>query len=267
MEGSVQSVTASAGEYVQKDDLLLRLENEPLRDEAIVLETQLAAIIAEQNAARAREDFATFASSQQRQASLRRELSEVQRRIEKLSIYAPVSGWVVSAPRRPRISSTKINEPLPLWSGTPLNPKNLGAFLPVQTQVCTIAGQPNFDAVLLVRQDDYQHISVGSQVRIAFEHLPGHVVTTRVEKESSRTIEYCPASLSNKFGGPIATIQMPDGRERLLESLIPFSVKLPDSESQLLRHELRGAARIVIADYSIAGWIKRKALSTLRFRM
>ncbi len=78
-----------------------------------------------------------------------------------------------SAPPRVALPTLEVErERLSGWSGTPLDRKNLGAFLPEQTHVATIAPTERWQAVLVMDQTEREELLVDRPVRLKLEELP-----------------------------------------------------------------------------------------------
>ena len=185
---------------------------------------------------------------------------------EQTIVRAPIAGRIVAARRSQPSTADQDDERLPRWSGTPLHPRNVGAYIEQRTHLCSIAPSDRFEAILLVDQVDRNDVVVGQTVRLKLEELPHLVLEGVVTAVSDRHLEFAPPELSNKFQGPLATVSDAEGREQLThltyQATVPLTV-----DGDLLRSGMRGEARIIIAQRSAGQWIWRWLRSTFHFRL
>ncbi len=194
------------------------------------------------------------------------QLRDAQTLWEQTIVRAPIAGRIVAARRSQPSTVDQDAERLPRWSGTPLNPRNIGAYMEQRTPLCSIAPSDRFEAILLVDQVDRNDVVIGQTVRLKLEELPHLVLEGVVTAVSDRHLEFAPPELSNKFQGPLATVSDAEGREQLThltyQATVPLTV-----DADLLRSGMRGEARIIIAQRSAGQWIWRWLRSTFHFRL
>jgi putative peptide zinc metalloprotease protein len=173
---------------------------------------------------------------------------------------------VVSIARvaEPKEASTALE--LRRWYGTPLDPQNVGCFIEPRTELCSIAPDGQFQAVLLIDQADRGDVETGERVDIKFEHLPSITYEGTVGEISEHHVEFAPEALSNKAGGTLPTVTDPHGRQRL--SGIAYEAKvLLDEESGPLRAGMRGNSRFAVGHRSAWQWTWRWLTHTFHFRL
>ncbi|MEZ6065394.1 MAG: HlyD family efflux transporter periplasmic adaptor subunit [Planctomycetaceae bacterium] len=265
--GTLLRAHVREGAVVSAGDLLLTLSNFELEERQRHLEVAVQRLAPEIEHYRQAGERDLQRVAQERVDSLRAQQLEVASELEKLRVVAPISGRIVAAPEVVRRERPGLEEQLPGWSGTPLDPANEGADVTQSTQLLSIAPSDRFEAVLLIDQADRGEAEVGQSVRLQLEHLPGTVLTGTIATIADRHAEYASSALSNKYGGPLATITDSDGRERLASLAYQATVTLPSADSLAMRTGLRGNARVVVDNRSLANWLHRWLRTTFKFRL
>ena len=204
--------------------------------------------------------------AEDRLRTVEEQIRDAQTLLEQAIVRAPLSGRIVAARRSQPPPIDQKAERLPRWSGTPLSPKNVGAYFEQRTQLCSIAPSDRFAAVLLVDQVDRDDVAVGQTVRLKLDELPHLVLEGVVTAVSDRHLEFAPPELSNKFQGPLATVSDAEGREKLLHLTYQATVPL-DLAADQFRSGMRGEARVIIAQRTAGQWIWRWLRSTFHFRL
>ncbi len=212
------------------------------------------------------DDPATAAVAREALASVERELAELDADFKLLTITAPCDGRVVAPDRtRPqKIEQTRLH--LERWTGTPLDPDNVGSFLQERTHLLDIAPGPKKQAVIYLDQADLGDVRVAMAMHLKFEEQPEATYTGFVRVISSAQFEEVPTNLSTKHGGQLATVTGADGRERVQDALYKVEVDLheefPDFQS-----EMRGEARFLVTNRTLARWIWRAFQRTFNFQI
>ncbi|MCA8997443.1 MAG: hypothetical protein KDA80_10655, partial [Planctomycetaceae bacterium] len=83
---------------------------------------------------------------------------------------------------------------------------------------------------------------------------------------SDRYLEFAPPALSNKYGGPLATVSDPQGREKLTDLVYQATVEF-DADPVFLKNGMRGNARIIVAERTLFDWLWRWFRQTFHFRL
>jgi len=263
--GVLVEVLKRPGDSVERGDLIARLRNEDLDERTRSLAASETAQLREIDSLKALDRSVELAVAEQELASIRSLLTEAQRMRAECEIRSPSRGVITAAPKQPE-PMLEDRDRLGKWTGTPLDPENLGCLISPKTLLCGISGSESSRAVLIIDQGDRRDLEAGLPVRLKLEHLPHLALSGRVESISNRSLEYAPATLSNKSGGPLPTVSEADGRERLTspayEALVPLDVP-----PHLVRTGFRGRARVVIADRTAWDWTWRWFRTTFRFRI
>ncbi|MFV0443540.1 MAG: hypothetical protein ACK5Q5_08210 [Planctomycetaceae bacterium] len=267
VSGQLKSIRVEPGQNVTAGDTLIDMQNLDLEQhvrelEAEVQSQQLEAPMYRRLGARDEQVVA-----EQRQAALQNQVREASEELNKLAIIAPVAGKVIAPPRIPvpKVSQTELQ--LPRWNGTPLDPRNVGTYFDERTHVCSIAPEQQFEAIMLIDQADRSEADIGRPVRLKIELLPNLVLDGQITRIADRHREIAPPSLSNKYGGPLATVSDATGEEKLTNHVYEATVKLTDIDPALLRTGLRGEARMLIGHRSLGEWLWRYLRSTFKFRL
>ncbi|HET6422324.1 MAG TPA: HlyD family efflux transporter periplasmic adaptor subunit, partial [Planctomycetaceae bacterium] len=212
------------------------------------------------------DDPATAGVSRESLASVEREIAEIDADLKQLVITAPCAGTVVAPARtRPqKIEQTRLH--LEKWSGTPLDPDNVGSFLQQRTHLLDIAPGAQKQAVIYLDQADLGDVRPSMELHLKFDEHPDETYSGSIREISSAQFEEVPANLSTKHGGQLATVTGADGRERVQDALYKIEVDLPQEFPQL-QSELRGEARFVITNRTIARWVWRAFQRTFNFQL
>ena len=117
---------------------------------------------------------------------------------QRLRLAAPVAGTVLPPPLTPRRDDP--DEKLPAWSGTPLDPENLGACLEQGVLFCQVGDPKRLEAVLVVDQADRNLIRDGnSSVDIKLEGFAcHHASTAQIAEIAESELKVTPQRLSTK---------------------------------------------------------------------
>ncbi|MGH7201213.1 MAG: efflux RND transporter periplasmic adaptor subunit, partial [Planctomycetaceae bacterium] len=271
--GRLMEVNVQPGDRVSKGDLLVRLTNIEKEDQYRALLVQKAAQLKWVDTYYHLKDDAQEQLALKKLFSLEQQIQDYEKQLARLTVYAPIDGVVVPPPRTPEPTLQAARTQLATWHGSPLDPRNRGAFLEERTHLLSIApdaddrgGPDQYRAVLVVDQSDRNDVFVGQRVRLKFNHLPNKVYEGRVEEISERHLEFAPESLSNKYQGDLSTVSDSEGRERLVSIAYQATVVL-DEDPGLMMTGLRGKARFFIDDYSAGQMLWRYLRRTFHFRL
>lgn len=249
--GRLDAILVRPGDQVQAGQELARLSNPDLELEIAKLETS-------RRMAQVRLNYLEYVQHneqlqqaadeiEQTRAELIRtskELSEKLQDLEKLTLRAPKAGIVF--PPNGRMKRERPNGQLGSWIRTPLEPRNLGAFLE-EGVFCQIGNPAQMKATVVVDQADIEFIRRGQRVRIKIDELPHDTWKSQVTDMASDAMKMISTRLAAKSGGEVPTVTDAMGIERPQSPSYQVSVPLDDPQ-QLLRIGLRGQARIFM-DY------------------
>ncbi|HEX6986291.1 MAG TPA: biotin/lipoyl-binding protein [Planctomycetaceae bacterium] len=266
--GELTRIDVAPGDRVEEGAVLAVLSNPELEDQLRGLEAERATEAQKAAAYAQARDEARRLIAEQRVAGLDAQIAEVKQRLEELTIEAPAAGVVVAPPEQRQPEGRDVGTTLPTWQGTPLDPENRGAFLDEGTVLLAIAPAAEdgkIEATLLVDQADRNDVYEGQPVELRFDHIPDELYESEVAEFARRHVEYAPPPLSNKYGGPLATVSEQDGKERLASNAYQATVLL-DADPDLMRPGLRGTARLD-ASRSAAAFAWRWFWQTFHFRL
>ena len=185
--------------------------------------------------------------------SAREQWQKEQDDLNKLLIKAPTAGTVLPAPVKK--TPPNVDGRLPQWSGSLLDPINLGTFVEPNDQLCLIGDPQQYEALLAVDQSDLDYLKPGQRVRVKLDSYAGDIIETEIKTQDdiSRTpMEFASQSMSVQAGGKLATRTDAAGITRPLSTTYQVTVPLP-GDAHLYKPGLRGRAK-VSADPRSLGW-------------
>lgn len=254
--GRLMSVRVRPGQRVRRGEILAELENRDLLDAYRQVQTSYDLQCLAVKMHQATGDSAQEVLAREIRDSLEEEVRDCRDRLTQLQIPAPCDGVVICPPGPigSRRSSDRADR-------MPLDPSNLGSYLPVGTHLLTVAPSPDFQAVLLVDQSSSPSFAPGVKVRLKLEHAPDKVIHGLV---TSRSIP------DQSYGAPddsfarekVAASHAPagGGTPRLSQATVP----LTELNAPVVAG-LRGEARVIVFHPSLASWLWRQAHQTFRF--
>lgn len=269
--GTIDEIRVRPGDSVRNGDVIAVLMNLDLELEMLQLEGDLAT---------ANSDLVGFELNRNQLIDSERYIAELrvkirnlrsvidlnQQELERLTLRADRDGIVILAENVPQ----KANDSMELqhWSGTPLDPENLGALLEPNTIVCMVAQQGRYEASVVVDQADVQLVAADQAVSIMLEQSAGKRFTGKVVEISQDEITLIPRELSQTNGGPIAVKPSPDGGERPLLKSYEIYADLPPVDAtanQNLGSGFHDKAKILPGNAVIQDLLKMKILFILAF--
>src|SRR5690606_1969218 len=185
--------------------------------------------------------------------------------LARLTIVAPADGVLTPPPPRPGHESATTGR-LAVWSGHPLEPRNVGAFLDTGVTLGQIADPAALEVVLLIDETEVDYVRPGQRVDVILDALPGQRLTTTLATLSAEELEIVPTSLSNKSGGPLPTRTDPQGYERPLNTTYQASAALENNDSRIVVGA-RGLARISAGYDTLGARIWRELARTIAWEL
>ena len=192
-----RTYATTPGKKVKAGELLVKLENQELKQEIIKLESECEEKqkhldnLEKQRTTNADADneipAATKALKDARQRLTERKTVRLQ-----LELKSPIAGTVLPPRRR--------NDPpppgeLPTWTGSPLDKENENALLESGTLICWVGNPRQLEAVSIVDQADIAMVRIGQRVALQFDSLPGEVLWGKVIEKSEIDLEVVPPEL------------------------------------------------------------------------
>ena len=126
------------------------------------------------------------------------QLEEFRAKADELTIRAPKAGVVVAPPK---VSDEGHDSSrLPVWSGSPLESRNLGCWVNPGTVMCTVADPQKLEALVAIDQADVAEVEAGQKVRILLESSPVRVLEGEVMQVARRAAERIEADSVQEAG-------------------------------------------------------------------
>lgn len=258
----VQSV--KAGDVVNAGDVLARLQNHETDLEIAQLRGDLQTqSLHLQNLERQQGSDSAAAAEI---PTARKALADLQERLKRrtddqkrLTLAAPRSGIVMP----PRSQSPEVPQgQLPTWSDTPLEPRNIGAYLQTGTPFCLIGDPNHLEAIAMIDQTDVDFVRPGASVRIKLEELPDETLTGKVEAVAQIDMQVAPRELVDQ--GDLPSRTDPSGAVHPLQTFYQARISLDDLPLAL-RDRSAGRAKIAAPAQSLASRLGRWLEETFQF--
>ncbi|MGL4595616.1 MAG: hemolysin D [Thermoguttaceae bacterium] len=183
---------------------------------------------------------------------------------ENLTLKSPISGVVVSPPWKPYQRPEK--EALPFWSGSPLEPSNIGATLEPGTLFCSIGDPTDLEAVLVVNQSQREFLHLGQKVELKLTEFPETVFIGEIQDMEGQALSSLEPQLSTRVGGDVPTTTQRDGSER--PNSPSFRVRMPLDNSDLsVFVGMTGTAKVQVASQTLGMRLFRFCNETFNFKL
>ena len=270
------------GQLVKRGDLIAQLNSPDERSREIELDGLLREGQARLETLQQQRSVDPLAAEEIMQVkdsiiSLTHQLTEQSKKVELLSVTAPIDGVILPAPYRAAGRGGSGNQ-LPGWQGTLLESENQGAFLSADDVICLVAsvekqgassGQERvmIDAELVVDQIDIELIEVGDEVEIRLELYPWKTYTSEISSIALTNLTESPINLSSQAGGQLGTQVDNSGNVAPISTSYHARAHLLDENGEFNQIDLRGKARIA-TEWKSLGWrVYRFAARTFQFQM
>ncbi len=115
------------------------------------------------------------------------QLEHFQVQAAERTLCAPMAGVVIAPPALPEMGRDKSR--LPVWSGSPLEPRNLGCWVEPGTLLCMVAEPRRLEVLVAIDQADVSEVQPGQVVRILLETSPVQILTGEVVQVARRSAE------------------------------------------------------------------------------
>ena len=221
--GILQEICVKDGQYVDKGQPIAVLKNPVMDSELNSLLGQLRETMSEmkmcEQLGNTQEAVARLAEATERYKGLRNAITAMQEERKRLTLTAPISGYVVSPYWRLDRESKYQDaaSALPMWEGTPLLDRNLNTTLEPGAQICSIGNPKKLEALVVVDQSKINFIQEGQTVKVKLIERPGETYLATVANTldiEHTTMTSIPFQLSVKGGGPVSTETVEGGLER-----------------------------------------------------
>lgn len=264
--GFLQEIQVAHGEQVEAGEIIAILDNPELLDRTTQLGYEEESLRIDPKMYSQLADEESRVLSERRLNSIATQRQDLLKQSDQLKIVSPVSGTVIAPARKPRPGIEQTTEHLSSWYGIPAAEVNVGTFLEEQTHICSVAPSEKLRAIVLIGQSDRRDLELHDPIRLKSDHIPWQVWNGKVVEFSDRHLDYAPPALSNKYGGPLATVTDAQGREKLTTPVYQAMVEF-DQQPDDLRTGMRGVGRFVIAERTLFDWFWRWFRQTFHFRL
>jgi len=278
--GRLVRVAVRPGQWVQTGQLLAELENLDAQLEIARLEAMREQLQLQVQTARWQQHRDPEAALQLRQLeeALRTVEDQLDRRREdlgRLRLTAPRAGIIFPPPsKEPDLSESEAETPLgrlPTWTGSPLEPKNLGTWLGPGTLLCLVGDPEQMEAVAFLDQADAPWVHEGQPVRILLDAYPDRPIRRRQTENGPLELTVAQVSRSAPHSDRRSRWAGAGGLPEPAETGTPSTNRptyqaqvLLDNPDGLLRPGLTGWARIRTENLTLAGRLWRLVCRTFR---
>lgn len=256
---------ARPGQRVERGDPIARLESPEMARELLRLRGQrdarrlhlqhLNSLLANAQAA------AEVPTAEKALADAQAQLDQREGDFARLTLRAERAGYLLPV----RASAAAPTEGLlPTWTGSPLDPHNLGSYLESRTPVCEIGDPELVDAVLQVDQSAAALLGLGQEVSLRLDQLPALRLRGQISRLAERTESEAPAELLERGAIPAKTDAQ--GTLRPQERLQQARARL-DPAGEPLQVGATGRASVRVANASLAERLLRFMNGAFHFRL
>jgi len=113
------------------------------------------------------------------------QLEELRSKADELKLRAPRAGMIVAPPLV--FDDQHDQSRLPVWSGSPLEPRNIGCWVEPGTVLGMVADPGQLETLVAIDQADVAEVYPGQRVRILLESSPVRVLTGQVVQVAQRS--------------------------------------------------------------------------------
>ena len=259
-------LAVEAGQQVSAGQVLAELENKDIRREVVTLTGQLE--LQKMRLANLQATRISQPSAGQQVPVAEEALRDLEKRLEqrqqderRLTIVSPAAGSVLPPPQQsPQVAPGQLAN----WSGSPLDVRNRGAFLPTGTLLCVIGDPQRLEGLLVIDQSQVQLVRQGQRVRAQTEQRPGQILDGQIHKLSEIRLDTVPRELLASGRLPIR----PDtqGGMRPLHTSYLARVSFDKPTTPLLPGAW-GRAKIYVAPHTLGSRLYRALRSLIRFEL
>ena len=271
--GTLEEIYTQPNRMVDEGDPILRLRSQQLRVQLAGLKTSLDSakvrLASAENAAGRdkrmanRVEAATVAFQVSHAIHQKRQLD-----VDRLTVRAPASGYFLAAPKvDPSAADKSDGAKLDQWDGSPLEERNLGAYLTQSTFVGQVVEDTSqLEAVLAIDQSDIEFVRSSQPVELLVRQIPLKVFESTTDRISPSEMKSTPKSLSSKYGGDIVTITNENGVD--LPQSTKYLVNVPlQNVDELILPGSSGVAKIRTGSQTVGQRIWRLISRTFQFEL
>ena len=266
--GTLRKLFVTYGDPIEANTVLAKLENLDLETEVIRVRSELERKERYLDNLKARQgsDPSVDAMLPQTESvvnDLREQLKQLQSDVRRLELKSTISGTLFPPPNQNAQTADATSSRQ--WFGLPLETKNTGATLDVDTLIGTVGNPNQMKAVVMVDQRDISLIAPGNHVTIMLDEAGGKRLSGTIRDISQSAMKSPPPELTSVAGGDIATEADGMGSQRPLFVYYQVNVPIDDADFPLITG-FRGRAKISIQRESIGKKIVRLGRNLIHFR-
>lgn len=246
--------TVKPRELVQQGDPIAILENPDLEirladltGEEQIAEVQLRNLNFRRNQERSLE--AQVETQEELLKSIRSMREKTKEELDRLTVRAKVSGYVIPPPYRqpPDAGDGR----LPGWTGSPLEEKNRRAMLTADDVICEIGSANDLEAVLVVDQGDVRLVREGQSVDLKLDSRRLETFSGTITEMSNQPIASASMSMSSQTGGDLQT-EIDPTTGQIKPRSISYQARVPlQVDGFAIRPGYRGSAKIHVDPMSL----------------
>jgi putative peptide zinc metalloprotease protein len=268
--GRLVEIHATANERVTRGQPIVTLQSPELIGELASMETQV-------NVARsqfmtvswsAATDPSAADSLEEAEASYNNAVASMFKRAEdldRLIVRAPTDGFLLSPPELP--DENPESGKLGRWNGTPLEPRNLGAWVDRQTLIGKIVTDPSqMEAILAIDQSEIEFVQPDQTVELLVHQLPAVLHNSLTQTISPTKMLAVPRQLSSRHGGDLLTRVDGDGNEVPDSTTYLVSVPLDNPDQKIVAGST-GVAKIRVGSQTVGQRLCRWIGRTFQFEL
>lgn len=262
--GILRDVYVKPGDSVNRGELVAVLSNLDAESEVTDLKSRIAQLESEielykssqvQNTTSA----LSFSSNVSEIQKLRLQMAQRMVQLDRLQIRTPRAGVIL-----PAIDVENHNQAMAQNEKVDIfEPASLNAFLPSELPICAVADEGKFIAVAYFDQNSVKQFKVEQPAELLMDEYLDSPLTGRVKSIANEKTERIPSGLTRQFGGEIGTDLSIEGASPISPR---FRVEIEFQSSLAKRTGMRGQAKIVVDNSTVAGRLYRLILKTIRFR-
>jgi putative peptide zinc metalloprotease protein len=268
--GTLEAIYTQPNRYVHEGERIIDLSSQQLEVQLASMKTNLETSKVRLETIRQSESFDPQFAEGRRSAEVAVQASTAsyEKRIidrQRLSIRAPCSGFLLAPPVvEPKDSDSST---LDRWHGTPLESRNIGAYLEQSTFVGqVVTDMKQLEAVLAIDQSDVEFVRPEQPVEMLVRQLPLRVFASVTQQISPSEMKSAPKPLSSRYGGDIVTTIGRDGADVPQSTKYRVSVPLANPD-ELIFPGSTGVAKIRTGSQTVGRRIWRLVSRTFQFEL
>ncbi len=266
--GTLEAVHVQPNRHVEEGQRIVDLSSRQLEIQLAGMKTNLETSMVRLENIQQSESFdAHFADGRRSaEAAVQASNASYEKRIidrERLSVRAPCSGFLLAPPVvEPKDSNAAT---LDHWHGTPLETRNIGAYLEQSTFVGqVVTDMKQLEAILAIDQSDIEFVRPDQKVEMLVRQIPLKIFESITIQISPTEMKSVPRPLASRYGGDIVTIAASDGSDVPESTKYRVSVPLANPEELILPGST-GVAKIRTGSQTIGKRALRLLARTFQF--